>query len=199
MQIHPDSQSQANQESFVLAMTKNKKFGHYVEIGACFPIVNSNTYVLETKFKWTGLSLELLKSRCEYFNLIRKNKCIEGDARLFNYKKYFIDNNFPKKFDYLQIDIEPAYNTFLALLKFPLINYKPLVITFEHDKYANNVNWIIQILVFCYLSLYGYKRLVKNVCPNSMSESHKEFEDWYVKVKKRDVESYQLLYDKNKF
>jgi hypothetical protein len=131
--------------------------------------------------------------------LVRKNKCIEGDARLFNYKKYFIDNNFPKEFDYLQIDIEPAYNTFLALLKFPLINYKPLVITFEHDKYANNVNWIIQILVFCYLSLYGYKRLVKNVCPNSMSESHKEFEDWYIKVKKKDVESYQLLYAKNKF
>ena len=197
MQIHPDSQSQANQESFVLAMTKNKKFGHYVEIGACFPIVNSNTYVLETKFMWTGLSLELQKSKYEYFNLVRKNKCIEADARLFNYRKFFTKIDFPKKFDYLQLDIEPAYNTFLALLKFPLHSYKPFVITFEHDKYVNNKNWVIQILVFYYLSLHGYKRLAKNVCHKSASGSYKEFEDWYIRVKKKDTEAYKLLYDNN--
>lgn len=196
MHIHSDSQSQANQESFVLAMTKNKKFGRYVEIGACHPIINSNTYVLETKFMWTGLSLELQKSKYEYFNLVRKNKCVEADARSFNYRKYFTDNYFPKKFDYLQLDIEPAYNTFLALLKFPLHSYKPFVITFEHDKYVNKKNWIIQILVFCYLSLYGYKRLAKNICHKSASGSYKEFEDWYIKVQKKDIKAYKLLYDK---
>ena len=196
MKIWDNSYSEANQESFVLAMTQNKKFGFYVEIGASHPTKNSNTYLLETQFQWTGLSIEIRKSDCENFNLVRKNKCVEADAKKFNYKKYFKENNFPKKFDYLQLDVEPAYNTFFTLLKFPLYTYKPLVITFEHDKYINNKNWIIQILAFCYLSVFGYKRLVKNVIPKNDFQSYKVFEDWYIKAKRQDVKFYRHLFRK---
>ena len=87
MKIHPKSNSQAGQESFVLAMTHNKKNGVYVEIGAYHAHIDSNTYILETEFNWTGISLELNAKRCNEFNMERRNVCINNDAINFNYKK----------------------------------------------------------------------------------------------------------------
>jgi hypothetical protein len=183
MKMHPKSNSQAGQESFVLEMTNYKKNGVYVEIGAYHSWMDSNTLILETEFDWTGISLELNKERCDEFNLKRKNNCINANAINFNYKKFFKENNFPKTFDYLQLDIEPAFNTFRALIKFPLRKYKPFVITFEHDKYANGFNWIIQILAFLFLSTHNYKRIKANVTPLAKGLEKNSFEDWYVKKK----------------
>ena len=87
MKIHPKSNSQAGQESFVLAMTHNKKNGVYVEIGAYHASITSNTYILETEFNWTGISLELDVKRCSEFNMKRRNICINDNAIKFNYKK----------------------------------------------------------------------------------------------------------------
>jgi len=181
MKIHPRSYSQAGQESFVLAMTLNKKNGVYVEIGAYHATIDSNTYILETEFNWSGISLEHNARRCNEFNAKRRNICIIADATKFNYLKKFEDINFPRAFDYLQLDIEPAVNTFRALLKFPLRKYKPLIITFEHDKYANQFNWLIQFLAFLYLSIHRYKRVKKNVTPLAKGQEKNSFEDWYVK------------------
>ena len=181
MKLHPKSNSQAGQESFVLEMTGNKKNGVYVEIGAYHSNLNSNTFILETQFDWTGISLELNQERCNEFNSNRKNKCINANAINFDYKKFFKENNFPKTFDYLQLDIEPAVNTFRALLKFPFRKYKPFVITFEHDKYANGFNWVIQILSFLFLSIHNYKRIKANVTPLAKGQEKNSFEDWYVK------------------
>jgi hypothetical protein len=181
MKIHPKSNSQAGQESFVLAMTHNKQGGVYVEIGAYHSSIDSNTYILETEFNWTGISLELNVKRCSEFNIKRKNTCINDNAIKFNYNKKFKEINFPRKFDYLQLDIEPAVNTFRALLKFPLREYEPFIITFEHDKYANKFNWSIQFLAFLYLSVHGYKRIKKNVTPLAKGQEKNSFEDWYIK------------------
>jgi hypothetical protein len=181
MKLHPKSNSQAGQESFVLAMTHNKKNGFYVEIGAFHASIDSNTYILETEFNWTGISLELNAKRCSEFNIKRRNVCINDNAIKFNYKKRFKEINFPRTFDYLQLDIEPARNTFRALLKFPLRDYKPFIITFEHDKYANKFNWSIQFLAFLYLYVYGYKRIEKNVTLLAEGQVKKPFEDWYVR------------------
>lgn len=181
MKIHPESNSQAGQESFVLAMTGNKRNGVYVEIGASDAKIGSNTFVLETKFDWTGVSLEIDKKRCNDFNAKRRNICINADAVKFDYMLFFGRNNFPQKFDYLQLDIEPARNTFRALLKFPLRKYKPFVITFEHDKYVNKFNWSIQVLAFLFLFLHGYKRVKANVTPSELGQEKNSFEDWYIK------------------
>ena len=174
MKIHPKSNSQAGQESFVLLMTHNKKNGVYVEIGAYHATIDSNTYILETEFNWTGISLELNVKRCNEFNIERRNVCLNGDAIKFNYKKKFKEINFPPTFDYLQLDIEPAVNTFRALLKFPLREYQPFIITFEHDKYANKFNWSIQFLAFLYLSIHSYKR-IKKKCNSISKRSRKKF------------------------
>ena len=179
MEIHPRSNSEAGQESFVLDLTSNKLHGTYIEIGAGHPIENNNTYVLETDFSWSGISFELDEIKSDYFNQIRVNKCINTDAISFDWKVYLRQVNWPSNFDYLQLDIEPAKNTFKAMIKFPLRKYSPCIITFEHDKYAGPLNWLFQISGFVYLTLLGYKRVAKDVAP--FEHKDRIFEDWYVR------------------
>lgn len=186
MEIHPRSRSQAGQDSFVLAITGNKKHGVYFEIGASHAEINSNTFLLETEFNWTGISLEIDEKLTAAFNSKRKNKCICADALKFDYILFLRENSFPKIFDYLQLDIEPARNTFRALLKFPIRKYKPYVITFEHDKYVNNLNWAIQLSAWLYLSLHGYERVEANVSPFEKGQENNSFEDWYIKKNLRN-------------
>ena len=179
MNIHPRSNSQAGQESFVLELTANKLNGTYIEIGAGHPIVDSNTFILETEFSWRGISLEIDKTKSDYFNRIRGNKCIEADATIWNWMIYLEQVNWPSNFDYLQLDIEPAKNTFKAMMRFPIRRYMPSIITFEHDKYAGSFNWLFQISGFIYLTLNGYKRVNKDVTP--FEHKNRIFEDWYVR------------------
>lgn len=57
----PESRSQLRQDLFVLSEarhTKNVKGGYFVEFGATNGIDLSNTYLLETKFSWTGILAE---------------------------------------------------------------------------------------------------------------------------------------------
>lgn len=179
MEIHPQSNSEAGQESFVLDLLSNKLHGTYIEIGAGHPIENNNIYVLETDFSWSGISFELDGIKSDYFNLIRMNKCINTDAISFDWKVYLRQINWPSNFDYLQLDIEPAKNTFKAMIKFPLREYSPSIITFEHDKYAGPFNWVFQISGFVYLTLFGYKRVAKDVAP--FEHKDRISEDWYVR------------------
>jgi hypothetical protein len=180
MQIHPDSNSQANQESFVLNVTAYKIKGTYIEIGAYHSSERSNTYILETLYKWRGISFEIEQTRAEEFNLNRKNTCLIKDARFCNYRKILAAHDFPFQFDYLQIDIDPAINSFIALLNFPLRTYQPSIITFEHDKYRGFYNKPIQSFAYYYLRLLGYERIFKDVYPKGTNISC-AFEDWYVK------------------
>ena len=92
---------------------------------------------------------------------------------------YLKQVNWPSNFDYLQLDIEPAKNTFKAMINFPIKEYKPSIITFEHDKYTGSFNWLFQISGFIYLTLHGYKRVSKDVTP--FEHKNRIIEDWYVR------------------
>lgn len=131
-------------DQFVLDMLKNKKNGYYVELGAADPIQGSNTYKLETEFDWKGVSFDLDETHSTKFNEVRKNPCLAEDAITFNYEKYFEENNFPKRIDYLQVDVDTGYtpggrpmgnpgSNLLGLIALPLNKYRFSVITFEHD------------------------------------------------------------------
>jgi FkbM family methyltransferase len=52
------SKSQLRQDIFVLAYLNFKHDGYFVEFGATDGIINSNTYLLEKKFGWTGILSE---------------------------------------------------------------------------------------------------------------------------------------------
>ena len=89
--------------------------------------------------------------------------------------KYFEDNNFPKTIDYLQIDIEPAYQSLKALESLPLDKYRFSVITFEHDIYFDPDNALVKEKARELLSKFNYTLAVENV------EAYgKIFEDWWL-------------------
>jgi hypothetical protein len=165
--------SQAFQDLFVLSILNGKENGTYVEIGGDHPINISNSYLLETEFNWKGISLEIDSSKVDYYNSIRKNKCISTDATRADYSRLFSDCNFSPQIDYLQVDIEPSWQTLKALKQIPLNQYRFSVITFETDLYKDGNESAEE----CHniLTQFGYKLVIKNVanegCP---------YENWYV-------------------
>jgi hypothetical protein len=170
MKLIPNSNSQAAQESFVLNQLKEKKQGYYVEIGGYHAVDLSNTYLLETQYDWSGLSLEIDPTRAEAYNQARRNPCLTVDATTYDLRPYFVENEWPKQIDYLQVDIEPAHQSLTALLNLPM-EYRFSVITFEHDLYAGGDNEKHQQTAYEFLTDHGYKRVVKTLL---------DFEDWYI-------------------
>lgn len=65
------SNSQLNQELFVLAQLNFKKNGYFVEFGAANGLLASNTYLLEKKFGWSGILAE--PAKC-WHELLVKNR-----------------------------------------------------------------------------------------------------------------------------
>lgn len=132
-------------DNFVLDLLKNKKHGYYVELGSAEPTVEGNTtYQLEKDYEWTGVSFDYNKKFADEFNKVRKNPCLAENAITFDYKKYFEENNFPKRIDYLQVDVDTGYrndgrplgnpgSNLLGLIALPLNTYRFTVVTFEHD------------------------------------------------------------------
>lgn len=165
--------SQAFQDMFVLSILNGKKNGNYVEIGADHPIIISNSYLLETQFGWNGVSFELDESKIGEFNSLRENKCICADATIFDYKKLFEERNYPKQIDYLQVDIEPAWQTLNALKALPLDDYRFSVITYETDVYKDGPDSGEEAMEI--LLSKGYQLVVRNV-----ANQNNPYEDWYV-------------------
>jgi FkbM family methyltransferase len=57
----PNSQSQLRQDLFVLSALDFKRNGYFVEFGAADGIVDSNTFLLEKDFGWSGILVEPAK------------------------------------------------------------------------------------------------------------------------------------------
>ena len=175
MEIYPNSFSQEDQESFVLNILKEKKNGFYLEIGSWHPVLKNNTYLLETEFNWTGLALDINQEMCKKYTEIRKNKCLNQNAILFDYEKYFLENKFPNQIDYLQIDIDQSDNNddfanVKALINLPLSKYRFSVITIEHNLFNDYMKFKpVRDLQRSILNMYGYKLIYVDLV-----------EDWWI-------------------
>ena len=115
--------SQSMQDIFVLSMLNGKKNGFYIEIGANNPVWINNTYLLESKFGWSGISFDINSDEVSNFNSFRNNKCICADASKFDYKFLFDYTNSPKQIDYLQVDCHPPDTTLECLLKYSIYSF----------------------------------------------------------------------------
>ena len=175
LRLEKRSNSQAGQESFVLNATNFKKNGYYVEIGAFHSKTLSNTYILESVYEWSGVSFEISKDASEEFKENRVNSVFNVDATKCDYKQILNSVFAPKVIDYLQVDIEPARNTFKALRRILGTDYLFLIITFEHDLYHSSKNWFYKHLAYRILKKKGFQRAASNVCDGSLP-----FEDWYI-------------------
>jgi len=165
--------SQSMQDMFVLSILDGKRNGVYVEVGADKPRVINNSYLLESQYDWEGVSFEIESDKVDYFNTIRKNKCICVDATKFDYKSLFDERKYPKQIDYLQLDCDPPQITLECLKKLPLEDYRFSVITFETDLYAGGQD--VQIEHWQILSSLGYQRVIKNI-----KNEGNPYEDWWI-------------------
>lgn len=166
--------SQAGQDLFVLSALNGKRNGLYLEIGAQQPYFQNNTALLETKFDWEGISIEIREDLCKMFSEQRRNQIICADATKIDYTNLLDSYGKGQIFDYLQLDCEPSNVTFEILKLIPFDNYKFKLITYEHDHFVDLSN-SYRTKSREYLESKGYKILVSNVAPNDWSS----FEDWW--------------------
>ncbi len=167
--------SQVYQDMFVLSMLNGKRNGTFLEVGSAHAYHNSNTALLESKFDWSGVSIELKKDLADEYSSNRKSKILNANALELDYKKLLDDNFSSSVIDYLQLDIEPAENTYEVLLKIPFDHYKFSVITYEHDHYVDATKECRQKSRE-YLISKGYILVVNDISADGESS----FEDWWV-------------------
>ena len=167
--------SQAYQDMMTLFLHNGKRNGTYLEIGSSKPFESSNTFLLENQFDWNGVGVEIDESKVVEYRNNRKNSVIHADAASLDYYKV-LEDNFPgiKNIDYLQLDVEPAKNTFKVLFEIPFDDYKFAVITYEHD-YAVDVTRSYRNKSRRFFMSLGYEMLVNDI-GNTPDSS---FEDWW--------------------
>lgn len=167
--------SEAFQDFFVLTLLNGKENGTYLEIGSGYPFYGNNTYLLESKFNWRGISIDINSESSERYFRDRENISFCIDAKDVDYINILKDSNMPKCIDYLQVDCEPASVTYEVLNKIPFDKYKFAVITYEHDYYLDETKTYKDKSRDFFLSK-GYELVLSNISINGTQD----FEDWYV-------------------
>jgi tetratricopeptide (TPR) repeat protein len=160
--------SQSFQDLFVLMATNGLKNGKWIEIGCADPLYGNNTKLLE-EWGWNGMSIDLDNTQTEKWKVRNTIPTIK-DATKIDW-----ENLDDKIIDYLQIDIDPADISYKVLTQIPFWKTKFRVITFEHDYYTREFDWVRE-KSRKYLQSFGYKLIVSNVSPNL----HNPYEDWWI-------------------
>lgn len=166
--------SQAFQDMFVLAMLNGKRNGTYLEVGSSFPFHTSNTALLETKFDWKGISMDIDKDCVAQFFKERKNTVLCLDATKVNFEELLDSSPLGRDIDYLQLDADPPEVTLEILHRIPFHKYRFAVITYEHDSYRDPST---KPASREYLQSHGYQLVVSDI---SFNEEGCSFEDWWV-------------------
>jgi hypothetical protein len=187
---YPESKSLDNQESFVINVLRQKQNGYYVEVGANHPFIANNTSLLESKFGWSGVGLDIEEDLATEYNNSRKNPCVLADAMSFDYVGYFKKHDFPKQIDYLQIDIDdtPRHANLMALVQIPLAEYRFSIITVEHGVNTDYTLEELRRAQRTILTSYGYRLIVQG-----------EAEDWWIDPTAVPGENYWTMYTIGKF
>lgn len=73
LENYKDSHAQLKQDLVILFLTKLKQGGYFVEFGGTDGIHLSNTYLLESRYKWNGIVAE--PARTWHKDLLNNRKC----------------------------------------------------------------------------------------------------------------------------
>lgn len=184
-----DLYSQSGQDQFAYNLCGNN--GTYLEIGAYHPVLNSNTYHLETKCNWRGLSIEIdLKWKNLWDkNVERRNEIIWDNVFNLELNKILKEKNFNKRINYLSCDIETPAESLKILKKLINDGLAFDYISLEHDKYK--IGDLYEKKGINYLLKNDYKVAVKDVY--SRNKKKKIYETWFVH---NDRFQDELSYDK---
>ena len=199
--IHKKSNSQAGQENFVLNLLNypypsSQISRFFIEFGALSPTSFSNTFLLDTEFKWSGLSFDVY-NLSKQWEAERTNTFIVGDALAHDYKDLFSKHSVPGVVDYLQIDIDPPEGNLKLLKKLEkevFQNFKFRVVTYEHD-FKGSVARIPDVEesreIFKKAGYHIAFQNIHNLGPDDV------FEDWYVYPDLVDKARLKTLQDLN--
>lgn len=169
-----ENYSQAGQDLFVLAALNGKRNGFYLEIGAGPYSFTNNTYLLETKFDWKGVSLDLNTSYYHEHMVHRKHYIELVDGSSVNYLSLLERGNFTGSvIDYVSLDLDGA-TTLQALHNLPWDKYKISTLTYEHDSYIYGP--VYQNASREFLLNKGMVLVAANIADIGW----KVFEDWWV-------------------
>lgn len=160
------------QDMFVLAAHNGKRKGTYVEFGAGYFDIDSNTYLLEKEFDWKGISFDINRDYCNGFFANRKNTIMKMDVLQVDFHWLFETTCLPPVIDYLQIDCDGA--SYEILRRIPFDSYKFAVIHFEHDVY--HMDPLIREYQRNILKGQGYELVV----PDVGIDENRSYEDWWI-------------------
>jgi len=183
--------SQAWQDIFVLSVLDGMKNGTYLEIGAQKADAYSNSYLLHKGFNWNGISIEIDPMYMGQWRALRPDSVlVVTDALKIDYSValplWFGEH---ARIDYLQLDIDPSYNTLLALKRLPLDTFRFSVITMETDAYLGDLR--AQHESRKILSHFGYELVASDVVvPFPVPVP---FEDWWVDPQAVDAKKIKNL------
>jgi len=163
-----NSYSQSGQDLYAFEKANKILNGFYIEIGACHPVDNSNSYMLE-KIGWNGISFEI-SNITDLWYKSRINKIVICDATNFDFLSCFTENKVPLQIDYLSLDIDGA--TLDCLRNLPLHQFRFNSITIEHDEYHRGSDMKNEMRSI--LSHYGYFLDKPDVSSHNLI-----YEDWW--------------------
>ena len=191
------SKSQVFQDLFVIYFSNKKKFGNFIEIGVGDGKIISNTYMLESKFKWVGILCEpniylqkkILKTRnsklekkplSEYSKkkvpfFLNKDPYQSSILKSKNSKIIYLNtislNHLFEKYKLSKnldyISIDTEGNEFEILRKFNFKKYNIKIFSIEHNFDTAKRNKIYKLMY-----KNGYKRVYK---------FFSYMDDWYIK------------------
>lgn len=126
--------SQLGQDEIVDAILQQKRDGFFVDIGASYHEMFSNTFFFEKERNWKGLAVELNPVYTDGWVEHRPNSiyCV-GDATTLDYQQILDGYRFPSCIDFLSIDIDPPFASWITLQKVMDTSYTFNVIAFEVD------------------------------------------------------------------
>ena len=180
--------SEAYQDIFILSALNGKREGTYLEIGSADPFYHNNTALLETKFGWTGASIDIRREMVEEFNDKRDNLVFCLDATKIDYAKFIKKVGLGPDIDYVQVDCDPPLRSLEILHSLPYDQHRFAVITFEHDFYAEPG---IRDQSRQLLLSKGYRLIAGDVAYNATNS----YEDWWVHPELVSVEIQDKLLD----
>jgi len=171
---------QAGQDAFVQWVLKEKRNGHFLEIGSNDPIIINNSYVLENDYGWKGVMVEMVTDYLPKYLEHRPTAIhIMEDATQVDFNQVLQQLAPPEKLvDYLQIDLEVSNDSTMGALeqveKTMQDGYKYAVVTFEHDVYADTT-YDTRPRSREVFERNGYVRVFADV-----KNEGNAYEDWYV-------------------
>lgn len=188
-----ENHSQSWQDWFVLTALNGKTNGYWLELGASDPIYMNNTYLLESQFGWSGISVDHKNNLMDEWKQTRSTSLHIIDALSTDWNKILTDS--PVQIDYLQADLAD-WATLESLENLPHDRHRFSVITFEHDIFQADP--AIQRNSRTFLDSLGYYLLITNVAvKNYATNTWEAFEDWWIDPGVVDPDALRSIQDRS--